>query len=235
MQQEADYADTGYTVPTEGTIFWVDTWVLLDRGAAPERGLHVPQLDPGAGRQVTESLYAGYASCNDEAKALLPPEFVNNPAIYVPEDAARQPVGRDRPERQQAARRHLGRVRPGMTADRPRRRRPTGPRRRDAGSRRRGRNAAHRRSSCCRPASGTSRCSSCRSSSSSSTASATRGAGRRLRARPYARQLRDRLRAGRSRSSPASCWRCRGRRCACSSRSRSPTSSRRAAASARAC
>ena len=49
MQQEDDYKDTGYTVPSEGTIYWVDTWVLLDQAPAPERGLRVPQLDPGAG------------------------------------------------------------------------------------------------------------------------------------------------------------------------------------------
>ena len=49
MQQEADYKDTGYTVPSEGTIYWIDTWVMLDQAPAPERGLRVPQLDPGAG------------------------------------------------------------------------------------------------------------------------------------------------------------------------------------------
>ena len=35
---------------------------------------------------MVESLYAGYASCNDAAKPLLPSDFVNNPAVYVPDD-----------------------------------------------------------------------------------------------------------------------------------------------------
>ena len=35
MQQEADYKDTGYTVPSEGTIYWVDTWVLLAEAPHP--------------------------------------------------------------------------------------------------------------------------------------------------------------------------------------------------------
>ena len=86
MQQEADYADTGYTVPSEGTIYWVDTWVLLDGAPHPNAAYAFLNWIQEPDTQVTESLYAGYASCNDEAKALLPPEFVNNPAVYVPDE-----------------------------------------------------------------------------------------------------------------------------------------------------
>ena len=110
MQQEADYKDTGYTIPSEGTIYWVDTWVLLDQAPHPNAAYTFLNWIQEPDIQVTESLYAGYASCNDDAKALLPPEFVNNPAVYVPEEQLREPVGVHRPERQQAARRHLGRV-----------------------------------------------------------------------------------------------------------------------------
>lgn len=86
MQQEADYKDTGYTVPSEGTIYWVDTWVLLDQAPHPNAAYAFLNWIQEPDIQVTESLYAGYASCNDDAKALLPPEFVNNPAVYVPEE-----------------------------------------------------------------------------------------------------------------------------------------------------
>ena len=92
MQQEPDYKDTGYTVPTEGTIYWVDTWVLLDQAPHPNAAYAFLNWIQEPDIQVTESLYAGYASCNDDAKALLPPEFVNNPAVYVPEEQLAEPV-----------------------------------------------------------------------------------------------------------------------------------------------
>ena len=85
MQQEAAYVDTGYTIPSEGTIFWTDTWVML--AGAPHPNLAYAFLnwiqDPNV--QVIESRFAGYASTNDAAKPLLPPAFVNNPAVYVPD------------------------------------------------------------------------------------------------------------------------------------------------------
>ena len=85
MQQEPENKDTGYTIPSEGTIYWTDTWVML--ASAPHPNLAYTFLnwiqDPNL--QVVECLYAGYASCNDAAKPLLPPDFVNNPAVYVPD------------------------------------------------------------------------------------------------------------------------------------------------------
>ena len=84
MQQEADYKDTGYTIPSEGTIIWVDTWVMLDQAPHPNAAYTFLNWIQDPDVQVTESLYAGYASCNDEAMALLPPDFANSPAIAVP-------------------------------------------------------------------------------------------------------------------------------------------------------
>jgi spermidine/putrescine transport system substrate-binding protein len=80
------FKDTGWTVPSEGTIYWTDTWVLLADGPNPNAAYAFLNWIQDPQQQVTESLYAGYASCNDAAKALLPPEFANNPAVYVPED-----------------------------------------------------------------------------------------------------------------------------------------------------
>lgn len=79
------YKDTGYTVPSDGTIRWVDTWVLLADAPHPNAAYAFLNWIQDPNIQVVESLYAGYASANDEAKKLLPPEFVNNPAVYVPD------------------------------------------------------------------------------------------------------------------------------------------------------
>ncbi len=80
------YTDTGWTVPTEGTIYWTDTWVLLADAPNPNAAYAFLNWIQDPAQQVTESLYAGYASCNDAATSQLPKEFVGNPAVYVPEE-----------------------------------------------------------------------------------------------------------------------------------------------------
>lgn len=88
MQTDASgkYKDTKYTVPSEGTIFWTDTWVLLANAPHPNTAYAFLDWIQEPKIQVVESLYAGYASANDAAKPLLPPDFVNNPAVYVPDN-----------------------------------------------------------------------------------------------------------------------------------------------------
>jgi spermidine/putrescine transport system substrate-binding protein len=85
MQQEDKYKDTGYVIPSEGTIQWVDTWVLLAEAPHPNAAYAFLNWIQDPNTQVAESLYAGYASCNDAAKPLLPANFVNNTAVYVPD------------------------------------------------------------------------------------------------------------------------------------------------------
>jgi spermidine/putrescine transport system substrate-binding protein len=86
MQQEDKYKDTGYAIPSEGTIQWVDTWVLLADAPHPNAAYAFLNWIQDPHTQVLESAYAGYASCNDAAKPLMDPAFVNNPAVYVPDN-----------------------------------------------------------------------------------------------------------------------------------------------------
>ena len=86
MQLEAKYKDTGYTIPTEGTIQWVDTWVLLAEAPHPNIAYTFLNWIQDPNIQVIESSYAGYASANDAAKPLMDPAFVSNPAVYVPDN-----------------------------------------------------------------------------------------------------------------------------------------------------
>jgi spermidine/putrescine transport system substrate-binding protein len=98
------YKDTGYTVPSEGTIYWTDTWVMLADAPHPNAAYAFLNWVQDPNIQVVESLYAGYASCNDAAKPLLPPEFANNPAVYVPADQlSRLSVSTDQSGNQQRA------------------------------------------------------------------------------------------------------------------------------------
>lgn len=86
MQLEDKYKDTGYTIPAEGTIQWVDTWVLLADAPHPNIAYEFLNWIQDPNVQVLESSYAGYASCNDAAKPLMDPAFVSNPAVYVPDN-----------------------------------------------------------------------------------------------------------------------------------------------------
>ena len=106
-----DYKDTGYTVPTEGTIYWVDTWVLLDQAPHPNAAYTFLNWIQDPNVQVIESLYAGYASCNDDGQGAAAARVRRTirPSTCRTTQLAK-PRRRDRPERQQAAGRHLGRV-----------------------------------------------------------------------------------------------------------------------------
>lgn len=104
MQLEDENKDTGYTIPSEGTIIWIDTWVLLADAPHPNVAyafldwIQTPEI------QVGESMYAGYASANDEAKKLMPPDFVTNPAVYVPDaQAEKLSISTDQSGNQQRA------------------------------------------------------------------------------------------------------------------------------------
>jgi len=104
MQLEDENKDTGYTIPSEGTIIWIDTWVMLAEAPHPNNAYAFLDWIQDPKVQVTESLFAGYASANDEAKKFLPPEFVSNPAVYVPDDqASKLSISTDQSGNQQRA------------------------------------------------------------------------------------------------------------------------------------
>jgi spermidine/putrescine transport system substrate-binding protein len=76
----------GYTVPTEGTLFWMDTWVLLADAPHPNAAyawldfIHEPEI------QAEETNYNGYGTCNDAAKEFIDPAILEDPAYFPPEE-----------------------------------------------------------------------------------------------------------------------------------------------------
>ena len=79
-------ADAGYVVPGEGSLFWLDTWVMLADAPHPNAAyawldfIHRPDV------QAKETNYNGYATPSDEAKKLVDPAVLANPAVF-PADA----------------------------------------------------------------------------------------------------------------------------------------------------
>jgi spermidine/putrescine transport system substrate-binding protein len=78
--------DAGWSLPSEGTLFWLDTWVMLADAPHPNASyawldfIHRPPV------QAIETAYNGYATPNDEAKKLVDPEILANPAVFPPEE-----------------------------------------------------------------------------------------------------------------------------------------------------
>jgi len=85
-QQMSKVKDKGYVVPSDGTIFWLDTWVLL--AGAPDPNASYAWLnfiqDPAV--QAEESNYNLYATPNDKARPLVDPTVLNNTAIFPTEE-----------------------------------------------------------------------------------------------------------------------------------------------------
>jgi len=77
-------ADARYVVPAEGSLFRVDAWTLL--ADAPHADAAYAWLDfiQEPAIQAEESNHNGYATANDEARPLVDPVLLENPAIFPP-------------------------------------------------------------------------------------------------------------------------------------------------------
>ena len=87
LKAEPETADIVYNVPEDGTLYWMDSWIILKDAPHPEAAyawlnfIHEPAIQA----EETESNY--YATANDEAKKLVDPELLANPTVFVPDAA----------------------------------------------------------------------------------------------------------------------------------------------------
>ena len=86
LKEDPATADTAYVVPSEGTQFWLDVWVMMADAPHPNATYawldYVQRPDIGA----KEVQYHGYGTPNLEAKKLVPQELLDDPAIFPPPD-----------------------------------------------------------------------------------------------------------------------------------------------------
>jgi spermidine/putrescine transport system substrate-binding protein len=86
LRDEPETADVAYYIPEDGTLFWMDTWVILADPPHPEAAhaflnfIHEPEP------QAKETMTNGYATCNSEAKKFIDPVLLADPAIFVPDE-----------------------------------------------------------------------------------------------------------------------------------------------------
>ncbi|MBF8289222.1 MAG: hypothetical protein HW391_190 [Chloroflexi bacterium] len=86
LRANPDTADSAYSVPSEGTLFWMDTWVMMAEAPHPNLSyewlnfIHEPEI------QGAETNYNGYATCSDEAKKYVDQALLDDPSIFPPAD-----------------------------------------------------------------------------------------------------------------------------------------------------
>jgi spermidine/putrescine-binding protein len=83
--QKPETADTKYIIPSDGTLYWMDTWVIFKDPPHPIAAhaflnfIEIPEV------QAKETVTNAYATPNDEAKKLVPQAILDDPTIFVPQ------------------------------------------------------------------------------------------------------------------------------------------------------
>ena len=86
LREKPETADIVYQIPEDGTLFWMDTWVIFADPPHPIAAhafldfIHHPQI------QAVETETNQYATSNSEAKKFINPDFLADPAVFVPDD-----------------------------------------------------------------------------------------------------------------------------------------------------
>jgi hypothetical protein len=81
LRANPETADIAYTVPSDGTLFWLDTGVLIADAPNPNAAyaflnfIHEPEI------QAEETNFNGYGTPNDEARASSPAASSTSPSI----------------------------------------------------------------------------------------------------------------------------------------------------------
>jgi len=93
LRANPDTADIAYTVPSEGTLFWLDTWVLVADAPNPNAAyaflnfIHEPEI------QAEETNFNGYGTPNDEAKKFIDPAILSDETFFPSEAAMKNLEG----------------------------------------------------------------------------------------------------------------------------------------------
>jgi spermidine/putrescine-binding protein len=86
LTEEHASGEAGYIVPSEGTLFWLDTWVMMAEAPHPNAAyawlnfIHEPEV------QGEETNYNLYATPNDAAKEFVDPAILADPVVFPPDD-----------------------------------------------------------------------------------------------------------------------------------------------------
>jgi spermidine/putrescine transport system substrate-binding protein len=86
LRDKPETADIAYYIPEDGTLFWMDTWVVMAEPPHPEAAHAFLNFIQDPEVQAKETMTNGYATCSSAAKEFIDPEMLADPAIFVPDD-----------------------------------------------------------------------------------------------------------------------------------------------------
>ena len=86
LRDDPKTADTVYLIPEDGTVFWMDTWVVLADAPHPNAANAFLNFILTPEVQAKETMTNQYATCSSAAKAFIDPKMLADPAIFVPDD-----------------------------------------------------------------------------------------------------------------------------------------------------
>jgi len=86
LKEKPETADTKYVIPEDGTLFWMDTWVIFKDPPHPNSAYAWLNFIQDPAVQAKETVTNRYATANLEAIKLVPKELLNNPTVFVPPD-----------------------------------------------------------------------------------------------------------------------------------------------------
>ena len=86
LTKKPETADTKYIIPEDGTLYWMDTWVMFKDPPHPNAAYAWLNFIQDPAVQVKETITNQYATANAAAIKLLPPDILNNTTIFVPAD-----------------------------------------------------------------------------------------------------------------------------------------------------
>jgi spermidine/putrescine-binding protein len=113
LKEKPETADTVYVIPEDGTLYWMDTWVIFKDPPHPNSAYAWLNYIQTPDIQAKETVTNRYATANTEAIKLVPKELLDNPTVFVPGGRPGVRQARGRPGRldRSAPRRDLGGVR----------------------------------------------------------------------------------------------------------------------------
>lgn len=86
LTKKPETADTKYIIPADGTLYWMDVWVIFKNPPHPNAAYAWLNFIQDPAVQAQETITNQYATANTAAIKLLPADVLNNPTIFVPPD-----------------------------------------------------------------------------------------------------------------------------------------------------
>lgn len=89
LVDKPETADTRYVIPEDGTLYWMDTWVIFKNPPHPNSAYAFLNFIQDPAVQAKESETNRYATANTEAKKLVDPKILADPTVFVPDDVVK--------------------------------------------------------------------------------------------------------------------------------------------------